>query len=114
MLIPEVTTSRKELITYVIRVCKEYKIPDLANKEEKWIHRIESQLADAHYFEGLIFVKSLSPYLIFHELVHHISRLLKHFTNSTKWIILDNLVDCLDILFFKKDIGCLRILLFKL
>lgn len=98
-LIPKVTTSRKELIAYIMKVCEVYSLPE---KEEEWTQHIKEQMLDGHYFEGMIFIARISPYLIWHELIHHISRILRGLTKSRKWLILDDLVDYLDILIFKK------------
>lgn len=99
--IPKVTTSRKELLEHIKKVSEWYNTNTIRTKE--WIDRVQEDMVDAYYFEGIIFVKYVSPYLIFHELIHHISRILKYLTNSKVWYnILDETIDDLDILIFRK------------
>jgi len=105
-LIPRVTTSRKELISHIMKICEVYELEEKDDfwieRIKFWVKRIEECVCDAHYFEGLIFVDKLAPYPILHELVHHVSRVLKYLTESTMWYGLDCLVDNIDIVIFKK------------
>lgn len=104
--IPRVTTSRKDLINYIKEIYEWYNIYGWVYEDEakEWIRRVQEDMVDAHYFEGLIFIDRLSPYLIFHELVHHISRILKMLTHTKIWYrLLDTTIDELDILIFQKE-----------
>lgn len=99
-LIPRITTSRKKFIGYIIDVCECHDV--LEEKKNEWVERITKELYIAHYFEGMIFVSHVNPYLLHHELIHHISRVLKYLTQSKKWVKLDYLNDDLDIAIFGK------------
>ena len=98
--IPIVTTSRKEFVEYIKLVCEDVCVDKKSKKE--WVKRVVSELHEAHYFIGVIFVERVSFYLILHELVHHIATLLKALTQSAFWYNLDYLIDELDIFLFRK------------
>ena len=98
--IPRVTTSRKEFIEYIKLICEDAYVDK--EKKTEWVKRVVSELNEAHYFVGLIFVERVNFYLIFHELVHHVARLLKALTQSKFWYSLDYLIDELDIFLFRK------------
>jgi len=97
---PMVTTSRNELIEYIKMISEWHTLN--THKTKGWIKRIESELCEAHYFIGLIFVERISFYLVLHELIHHISALMRGYTQSKIWYNLDYLIDGLDIFLFRK------------
>ena len=97
---PAVTTSRTKLIEHIKIISEWYSLD--SHKTKGWIKKVKSELHEAHYFIGLIFIEKLSFYLISHELVHHISAFLRGYTQSKKWYNLDYLIDGLDIFLFRK------------
>lgn len=98
--LPAVTTSRTELIEHIKVVSEWYSLN--SHKTKEWIKKVQSELHEAHYFIGLIFIERLSPYLILHELIHHVSAFLRGYTQSKKWYDLDYLIDGLDVFLFRK------------
>jgi len=98
--LPVVTTSRKDFIEYIKFICEDTYIDE--ERKTEWINKVILELHEAHYFVGVIFINSLSFYLIFHELTHHLATLLGHLTQSKIWYNLDYLIDELDIFLFRK------------
>lgn len=97
---PKITTSRQELIEYIKKICCDNDIHE--NKSEEWICRVENQnTSDAYYFNNLIYVKNLTFFLLYHELIHHISAILKAFTYSDEWLWLDDINDVCALFFIK-------------
>ena len=95
-LFPKVTTSRKEFIDHIIKVCEASSIND--HKQEKWLEEVKSCVSVAHYFSNMIFVETLSPYLLLHEVSHHITNILRWLTVSKFWYKLDTLINLIDLL----------------
>jgi hypothetical protein len=93
--LPKITYSRKDFILHIDRVCRDVQIEE--TMEDKWVERVKSEVFDAHYFEGVIFVADPSIYVILHELIHHASRTLKYWTNFGEWKFIDYFADKLDI-----------------
>jgi len=99
-LVPIVTTSRRNFIEYIKKV-SEWNSLD-SQKTKEWIERIKTEMNEAHYFVGVIFIERISFYLILHELIHHTSAFLRGYTQSKIWKNLDYLIDGLDIFLFRK------------
>lgn len=99
-LLPKVTTLRKEFIEYIKFVCGDVCVDK--EKEIEWVKRVISELNEAHYFVGVIFIERVNFYLIIHELGHHLANILKYLTQSKFWYNLDYLIDELDIFLFRK------------
>lgn len=102
-LFPKVTTSRKKLINHI---CSVFTEEDLLDKKEDLIKHISGRINECtcfgHYFMGMIFVEKLSPYVILHELIHHVSAFMRGLTQSKIWYNLDYTLDGLDIFIFRK------------
>lgn len=99
-LFPRVTTSRTEMANYIIKVCE---LTDITKEQiYKWITHVEEAVYYGHYFYGMIFVEKPVPYILLHELIHHISFLIRHVT-KVEWYGLDNLIDTFDILIFPRE-----------
>jgi len=89
---PKITTSRQELIKHIKKICYDANISEDESKE--WICKVENcNTSDAYYFNNLIYVKRLTPFLLYHELVHHIAAILKVLTYSEEWLWLDDIHD---------------------
>ena len=73
------------------------------NREKEWIEQVKKKLSHGHYFEGMIFIESKSLYVFTHELIHHIARLLRGYTQSRIFFWIDYLVDGFDIWLFNKE-----------
>jgi len=99
---PLVTLSREEFIQYIIKICS---ILGMVNEDKKkeWINHVRNGIHVAHYFEGTIFIKYMSPYLLIHELIHHIARLLRYGTQHKIWYEIDWLIDDFDAWLFGKE-----------
>ena len=95
---PIVTTCRHRFIHRMYLFCADCGISE--KKKKKWMERLENDFGC--YLAGTIFVERLSPYLLFHELIHHILTLLRGYTQSKIWHNLDYLVDGLDSFLFGK------------
>lgn len=98
ILFPVVTTSGCYFAAHIYHFCLDCDIDD--GRREKWMKRLEDD--SGCYLAGTIFVEQLSPYLLFHELIHHISAFLQGYTQSKIWYNLDYLIDELDIFLFRK------------
>lgn len=85
--IPKVTTSREEFIKHIDIVCTAFGVP--IKYEREWLARVNDISSHGNYFYGMIFVVKLSPYVIVHELIHHIANTLRYFTLSEFWYKLD-------------------------
>lgn len=95
-LIPKITTSRAEFISFIIKICKENRYTchgfDIKQFTEG-LDRINSKKYRGHYFCGLIFVESLDFLVIHHELMHHAALKLKFYTKNDVWLKFENLMD---------------------
>lgn len=100
-LFPLVTLSRKIFLQYIIEVCRDVDMD--IEQEKKWIEYIEKEISRGHYFEGMIFMESRSLYIFTHELIHHVARLLREYTKSKMFYIIDYLIDEFDIWLFNKE-----------
>jgi len=89
---PLVTRSRKRFLEYVLK-----KNPNL---DEESINIITAHIMvheyEGHYLEGMIFIHSMSPYLLLHEFSHHILWKLKY------PLFLHMLLDIFDIVLRRK------------
>lgn len=96
---PKVTTSKKDFIDYISKICG----ADIENeKDEEWFRKIDR--LDGFYFSGgVMLISKLVPCVILHELIHHFSAFMRGFTQSKKWYKLDNTLDELDIFIFRKN-----------
>lgn len=90
---PNVTTSKKEFLNHISKVCTIDNIDREIRKE--WFNHIETCNSDGHYFFNLIYIKFISAYLLLHEYIHHISQQLNTLTNSNSFWFIDDLNDTL-------------------
>ena len=88
---PKVTTSKKELIKHIQKVCEEEDVN--VEYEINWKSHVLCSNVEGHYFLNMIYMKSISAVTLTHEVIHHINQILNTLTNTNYFWKIDALND---------------------